>query len=224
MSNYAITDIHGCAKTFRKLITEIIKLEKTDHLYLLGDYIDRGPDSKGVIDFIFELREQGYHVTTLRGNHEQMLLESHKSPRHYQGWVMNGGGATLESFGAKGILQIPRPYLKFFSELDYYAETDTAFLVHAGFNFDHPNFLEDTQAMMWLRNMKIDHDALKGKHVVHGHTPTPLTEIRKMVDNKETEINIDNGCKWAEMAVMGNLLALDLDTLELFVQENIEED
>jgi serine/threonine protein phosphatase 1 len=73
---FIIGDIHGCNKTFRKLVLEKISIRKTDKIYCLGDYIDRGPDSKGVIDFIIQLRKDGFNIHTLRGNHEQLLLES----------------------------------------------------------------------------------------------------------------------------------------------------
>ena len=73
---FAIGDIHGCSKTFKKLLLDKIKINKSDTIYCVGDYIDRGEDSKGVIDFILDLRAEGYTIHTLRGNHEQMLLDS----------------------------------------------------------------------------------------------------------------------------------------------------
>ena len=72
---FAIGDIHGCFKTFKKLLLEEIGIQQSDKIYCIGDYIDRGNDSKGVMDFIINLRIAGYHVYTLRGNHEQMMLE-----------------------------------------------------------------------------------------------------------------------------------------------------
>ena len=74
---WAIPDIHGCAKTFAALI-EQLKPKPEDQIFLLGDYINRGPDSVGVIDFLLKMREEGFHVYTLRGNHEDMLLDSHR--------------------------------------------------------------------------------------------------------------------------------------------------
>lgn len=72
----AIADIHGCCRTFRRLLFDIVRLDKADTLYLLGDMIDRGPDSKGVIETILELHEEGYAIKPVRGNHEQMLLQA----------------------------------------------------------------------------------------------------------------------------------------------------
>ena len=70
MHRFAISDIHGCAKTFEALLDRIA-LSTQGELYLLGDYLDRGPDSKGVLDLIFRLQREGYAVHCLRGNHEQ---------------------------------------------------------------------------------------------------------------------------------------------------------
>ncbi|MEP6597398.1 MAG: metallophosphoesterase, partial [Ginsengibacter sp.] len=73
---FAIGDIHGCSKTFRKLLIEKINIQKSDEIYCIGDYIDRGEDSKGVIDFISQMRDKNYQIHTLRGNHEEMMLHS----------------------------------------------------------------------------------------------------------------------------------------------------
>ena len=96
MRRFAISDIHGCIKTFKTLVDRI-EFSKEDTLYLLGDYIDRGPDSKGVIDHIWKIQEEGYRVHCLRGNHEQMLLEELKNIKFWY----QGEPAMLKSFNAK---------------------------------------------------------------------------------------------------------------------------
>lgn len=80
MPQYAITDLHGCARTFRALLDKI-RFSKEDELYLLGDYINRGPDSKGVIDHILELRESGHTVHCLRGNHQRRFFSVGQQPQ-----------------------------------------------------------------------------------------------------------------------------------------------
>ena len=94
----AISDIHGCCKTFKALLNKI-KFNSNDELYLLGDYIDRGPDSKGVIDYIWQLQKEGYQVNCLRGNHEQMMLRAAFVENKLDHWMRNGGETTLFSFG-----------------------------------------------------------------------------------------------------------------------------
>jgi serine/threonine protein phosphatase 1 len=71
---FAISDIHGCYRTFYDLVIRKINLKKSDRLILLGDYIDRGDQSKEVVDFIIDLKEKGFDLTMLKGNHEAMLL------------------------------------------------------------------------------------------------------------------------------------------------------
>jgi serine/threonine protein phosphatase 1 len=92
LKKFAISDIHGCNRTFNEVLQKT-GLNKDDQLFLLGDYIDRGPDSKGVIDTIFNLQNEGYQVHCLRGNHEQMLMDAwQKNDFHYtRRWLMHGG-------------------------------------------------------------------------------------------------------------------------------------
>ena len=138
---FAVGDIHGCCKTFRKLLLEKIIIEKTDEIICVGDYIDRGPDSKGVVDLIMELRDEGYTITTLRGNHEDMLLSSLGSKEYFKMWLVNGGDTTLNSFNISSIERLPEDYIQFFKNTEYYAETPDYILVHAGLNFAAKNIL-----------------------------------------------------------------------------------
>ena len=111
----AIGDIHGCAKTLHKLVIDEIRIRKSDTIYCIGDYIDRGPDSKGVIDFILDLRKQGYQIRTLRGNHEELMMESGEDDQAYKDWVRNGGDATLKSFGVSSYADFLPEYKDFFN-------------------------------------------------------------------------------------------------------------
>src|SRR6478736_5094582 len=113
MRVFAISDIHGCAKTFVSLVEKVIKLTREDKLFLLGDYIDRGPDSKGVIDYIIQLEQKGFDVTALRGNHEEMLLKGITDSHFLEMFLKNGGDKTLEGFGVKHPKELPIEYLTF---------------------------------------------------------------------------------------------------------------
>src|ERR1039457_2707378 len=117
---FVIGDIHGCSATLRRLVEEIIVLNRNDELYLLGDLIDRGPDTKGLLDFIFELSGQGFAVSSVRGNHEDMFLRSCNSRFEVALWGHNGGWATLKSFGAAGPCDIPRYYREYLHSLPYF--------------------------------------------------------------------------------------------------------
>jgi serine/threonine protein phosphatase 1 len=226
-----IGDIHGCSKTLRELLKKKIRISREDQLYFLGDYIDRGPDSKGVLDYLIELKEDGYQTLFIRGNHEEMLIESLSSDTYFHPWIYNGGGATLKSFGLSqeeylklpGDEKLPAKYMEFLSHTTYYIELEKCFIVHAGFNFHDDNPFHDMDAMIWSRNMDYDRYKAKGKPVVHGHTPTSLDSIRMTLFSPErTLINLDAGCVYTDYADMGYLVGLDIDSMQLFVQGNIE--
>ena len=214
---FIITDIHGCAATFEKLVVEVLQIKTDDELYLLGDYIDRGVNSKGVIDLIFDLRDTGHQVHCLRGNHEEFLLLAKDNLREFQHWMVhNGGETTLKSFGVETVKQIPEKYLRFFNDLPYFFEVDNFLLVHAGFNFSSHSPFEDTEAMIMIRNFKIDHEVLAGRKIIHGHTPTRLAQIRANIENPEAvEFNLDAGCVYTHVPDLGHLVALELNEWKL---------
>ncbi len=221
MSRYAISDIHGCAKTFRFLVEERLQLKATDQLFLLGDYIDRGPDSKGVIDFILELQAKNFKVTTLMGNHESLLLQAPENPQYLTTWLRNGGQATLQSFKAQDASEIPALYLEFLSKLEYYVELADYLLVHAGFNFKSVNPFTDYESMIWTRHFEVKEKFTLGRRIVHGHTPTMISEIIASISPRaQAVINIDGGCVYSWPPGLGKLVALNLDTLELTMVDN----
>ncbi|GEO04467.1 serine/threonine protein phosphatase [Adhaeribacter aerolatus] len=221
MSRYAISDIHGCNKTFRYLVQEVIKLKPQDELFLLGDYIDRGPDTKGVLDFILELQEQQYQVTTLMGNHEDMMLQALEGPEYLHHWFLNGGNQALDSFGLDDIRDIPEKYWRFLHQLDFYVELEDYLLVHAGFDFESPNPFQNEKAMLWIRDFKVIDTYTKGKTIIHGHTPIPVFEIEDAVADPTSEvIDIDGGCVFKMR--MGHLTALNLDTRQLHAVRNMD--
>lgn len=222
MSSWVISDIHGCAKTFRCLVEEKIGLSNITMLYLLGDYVDRGPDSKGVFDYIFELRDKGIAVHCLMGNHEDLMLDSVKSPEEYALWMKNGGAITLGSFNQKSVNDIDQAYLKFIKNTQLFIELEHYWLVHAGFETADEDPFANRRMLLWKRNMVYDSAKLKGKKVIHGHTPTPYTEIKKTLEQNAMVISIDGGCVYKKRAGMGHLCALDLGSLDLVVQENID--
>src|SRR5574340_376577 len=90
---FVIPDVHGCARTLRRLVEEVLVLEKADCLYLLGDYIARGPRSREVLDILLALPEEGYQVSPLRGNHEEMFITARDSDAAFRLWILNGGYA-----------------------------------------------------------------------------------------------------------------------------------
>lgn len=225
MRKFTISDIHGCKKTFEALLDKIA-FSKNDELYLLGDYIDRGPDSKGVLDKIMQLQQDDYKVKCLRGNHEQMLLDELIAPAT-KGWIRHGGLQTLNSFGAIDFDDIPQKYFDFMKNLSYYFEVDDYILVHAGVNFKINDPLQDETSMLWLRHWikDIDYQWLGNRKIIHGHTPNTSNNIKLHVDNldKLQALDIDNGCCFSKTG-LNKLCAFEMTNRELFFVSNIEGD
>ncbi len=217
-----VSDIHGCYQTFRYLLESEWGFSYDDELYILGDYIDRGPASRQVVDYILSLRQNGYTVHTLIGNHEDMMLEAMNDELQFRNWLINGGNTTLASFGIHYPDEFHEDYQQFFNELDYYYELDSAFLVHAGFDFSDQNPFSAYKSMLWIRDFHVDADQLKNKFLIHGHTPITPQAVQKSIDNKAMNINIDAGCVFNNIPGLGYLCGLDLDNFEVVFVENRE--
>jgi serine/threonine protein phosphatase 1 len=206
MGLIAIGDVHGCARSLKALLKQL-DVQSDDHLVFVGDYIDRGPDSKGVIDHLLELRET-VSCTFLRGNHEDLFL-GWLDRDEYELFAINGGTTTLESYrDDSGTIVIPDEHTTFIRDTELWYETDDFVFVHAGLNptMSVAQNLEeaDPQVFMWERShMKTDM-LLWEKTVVCGHTPvsSPI--------NRERLINIDTGCVFHSNASLGMLTAVRL--------------
>jgi serine/threonine protein phosphatase 1 len=218
--SFVIGDIHGCATSLKRLILDTLRPSGNDRIYLLGDLIDRGPDSKGVLDFIFELRDHGLSVVSIRGNHEEMCLQA-CTDSYYQGfWAANGGMATLTSFQTDSPGTIPQRYLDFLVSLPLYIILDAFVIVHAGLNFSIPHPFDDTEAMLWTRSPFVDQQRIGGRRLICGHTPVPRSRLEESLNSNK--IMLDNGCVFGGSPEMGNLAALELESMTLFLQTNID--
>lgn len=218
---FAVGDIHGCGLTFRHLIEEVLQISTEDDVFLLGDYVNRGPNSKMVIDYILELREQGYHITTLKGNHEEMMLDAREDAQGLSFWKLVGGVETMESFEVNHPDDIPERYFYFLERLIPYIELTDYYLVHAGFNFSAPDPLRDTHSMLWQKQYTVDKAWLGNRKLVQGHVPTALETIKRQADDPATvKFVLDAGCVYWDRPGMGYLAAMDLDTRQIFHTHN----
>jgi len=204
---FAIGDVHGCFDSLRELVEHKIKIRKSDKLVFLGDYIDRGNQSRKVIDYIIGLKDKDFDITTLIGNHESMLLETLVNEEFLLEWFRNGGYATLRSFGIRSLKRLDGKYVDFFKGLQFYYLIDNFLFVHAGFNDKISNPLEDKYHMIWSRREKYTNPVLKNKIIIHGHTPVPELICRQEIQNKSQVINIDTGCVYADIDGYGRLSA-----------------
>lgn len=217
---FAIGDIHGCSKTLRKLVEELVVPSLQDDIIFVGDYIDRGPDSKGVLDYIIGLRQKGYGIKTLRGNHEQLLLDAFEHEENFEHWLMCGGDMTCRSFGIRDVHQLSDEYLSFVAQTEFYHMTDQYIIVHAGLSFASGNPFMDKDAMLWTRSNYVDMDQTGGRKIIHGHTPTPFATIQSLRDTNS--INIDAGCVYTSRPGLGNLVAIELEHLRLLTVRNCD--
>lgn len=168
----------------------------------VGDYIDRGPDSKGVIDRLLSPLD-GFKVRHLRGNHDQSLLEFLNEPIHYRQWKDYGARETLASYGITPPLfdkpdelssvrdallrALPDDHLKFLNGLELSFEIGDYFFTHAGVRPGLPLARQSPDDLMWIRDQFLSSNADFGKVVVHGHTPNPEPQKR------HNRIGIDTG-------------------------------
>lgn len=168
MRTLVIGDIHGCLTALKTLV-ESLDLTPDDKLITLGDYIDRGPDSKGVIDYLLDLKTK-HNVITLKGNHELMIAGARNDEEELHFWLMNGGITTAESFNADTLDDIPEKYWDFLDDCLLYYETADHIIAHAGLE---PNtFLSEqtTDSLCWLRIDETE-PHMSGKTLICGHTP-----------------------------------------------------
>jgi serine/threonine protein phosphatase 1 len=237
MRTWVIPDVHGCLLTLRTLVEDLIGLQNDDTLIFLGDVIDRGPASKGVIDYIMKLEKSGIRTRVIRGNHEEYMAkvfrEEQSRPRlrkmlgmkstSYKDWMLYGGDTTLKSFNAYTVTAIPEMYIEWIESLVFYLKWENFYIVHAGFNFEIDDILSDTESMMWIREFKIDPVKLGDNKIIHGHVPVTLDFIHQsIISNSFQFIDLDNGVYLTDKPGYGNLLALELNTMELLVQPNLD--
>lgn len=217
----AIGDVHGCVRTLRAMVEERIGLDRVDHLILLGDYIDRGPSSKAVLDYIVHLIEAGYNVTPLRGNHDDLLIRARFSEFWYEKWMMNGGASTLCSLGASSPAAIDPWYVNLIEALPLYCQTPQFTCTHASLNMEIDDPFTDTHAMLFHRTEAVDRSKIGGRRLLCGHTPQTRERIYHRLE-WENKVIIDNGCVYAGEPGMGFLCAMDLDSFDLMFVRNID--
>lgn len=213
---FAIGDIHGCYEVFKTLVEQNIRIQKSDKIILLGDYIDRGTHSKEVVDYIIDLQNKGFDIVSLIGNHEVMLLDASNNNDLLSKWIQNGGSETLKSFGIISLKSLETRYLEFFKGLNYYFVFEEYLFVHAGFNDKINNPFGDRYHMIWECKENYKHPSLKNKTIVHGHSPISETLCKEKLQRNNQVINIDTGCVYTGKVGYGKLTAIELYSRVLF--------
>ena len=169
-----VGDIHGCLDMLKRLMDKVVWRPHKDRLIFLGDYLDRGEDPKGVVDYILALSKCSLNVDCLMGNHEAMFLD-YLSGRDKGLFLMNGGWNTVESYMAGKTDEddslVPPEHMAFFRSLKIYIELDDYYVVHAGFRPGRAIKEQTKDDMLWIRDAFIYSDYDFGKKVIFGHTP-----------------------------------------------------
>ena len=189
----AVGDIHGCLDHLERLIARVEPTD-TDRLVFLGDYIDRGPDGKGVIDYLLDFGRRFPNSVFLKGNHEAMFL-AFLAGHDRMLFLYNGGGTTLESYQEGAGIRIPKAHLDFLEGLSLYYATEEYIFVHAGLRPGRPLEKQDERDLIWIRDEFIESDYDWGQTVVFGHTPVQEPFFGK------NKIGVDTG------AVYGRVLS-----------------
>ena len=213
MARYIIGDIHGCARSLVDLVVTIDPKAGTDELIFVGDYIDRGPDTYGVVAYLLSLSET-FACTFLRGNHESMMLRAYAEEQESQRahWLLHGGEETLLSYAVgTGSRIIPSAHWDFFGATRWYRDDPDAFIVHGGVSPD-VSIAKNLAAFypedfLWQRAHlgRTSHPHWE-KKVVCGHTPLPEPLMMERL------WAIDTGCVYPQSSGFGRLSAVCLET------------
>ena len=204
---YAIGDVHGCADQLRELISLIdldqqTRPSKNHKIIFLGDYVDRGPANREVIEYLIELKNSPRNVEFVLGNHDERILSFLEDPALVWDNVMRWGGArTLEDYGivpdpseneeqvsARFGNAFPDDHFAFLQSLPRFTSSGDYFFCHAGVRPDVPLSEQTDQDLIWIRYDFLLHEGEFEKVVVHGHTPGDEPEV------KTNRINVDTHC------------------------------
>lgn len=192
---FAIGDIHGCFDKLKALfdVCDASVADNESRFVLLGDYVDRGPDSAGVISFLrAQQTQRGDRFVCLRGNHEEMLLRAANPDRwdnDLMTWWANGGEATLASYGIDDPCDMPAEDLAWMRTLTMHLQDRHRLFIHAGIRPGIALSDQTDEDMMWIREPFLSSHYDHGMLVVHGHSPTRA----RPPELRSNRLNLDTG-------------------------------
>lgn len=171
---YAIGDIHGCLGKLEELVAKCLSDAGREPaaFVFLGDAIDRGPDSRGVIEYLIDFERRRPETVCLCGNHEDMALNAIDDLAAAEVWVVrNGGDKMLASYGVTSPAQIPADHVAWMRARPTHHDDGLRFYVHAGIDPSRPLDQQTRRDMLWMREPFLSDPRDFGRFVVHGHTP-----------------------------------------------------
>lgn len=209
---FVVGDIHGCTEEVDRLL-DALSLTASDTIIFLGDYIDRGPSPKGVIDRLLRLCHEGPQCVFLKGNHEDMFLAFLGEPGHYgEAFLFNGGEATLRSYGLEGkpgnvvAARLPPEHAEFLRSLEVQHRHGEFLCVHAGIVPTQPIEEQTEEDLLWIRDEFILNPHPFPFTVLFGHTPQ-----REVIIDLPYKIGLDTG-----LVYWNKLSCLELEEKRLF--------
>jgi len=195
MWTICIPDLHGRYDLLKKALDLIDGYQEGGEVIFLGDYIDRGEQSKEVIETLMRgSTNPKWEWKIIRGNHEDMLIEGWKGPKDtFVWWANNGGDTTIASFGGT----IPDDVKNWMDQLPRYLWDDHRVYTHAGASNGYPLEKQSEEVTQWMRWKDSHNHAIYGRHVVHGHTPKKKPELH------EWRTNLDIGAVYNDKLAIG---------------------
>ncbi|HXG18221.1 MAG TPA: metallophosphoesterase family protein [Methylomirabilota bacterium] len=211
---FIVGDIHACPQELERLLSSLA-LQPEDHVVFLGDYVDRGPDARAVVELLLSMKADAVcRMTFLKGNHEDMFLDFlGYEGRYGEAFLVNGGSATVKSYGLSQTLRgkeaaalLPPAHLEFYRALETVHLNGGTFCVHAGLNPLRPLEKQNEEELLWIRQEFIFHPHDFPFTVVFGHTPH-----REVFFDLPYKIGIDTGLVYG-----GKLSCLEVTERKLF--------
>jgi serine/threonine protein phosphatase 1 len=191
---FAIGDIHGALHKLQQLVGRCEEHAggRPRRYVFLGDYIDRGPDSAGVLRLLRDMATTLPDVVALMGNHEAMLLAVIDGAVGPENWLGQGGVMTLRSFGVAEARALPRGDVDWLRTLPLTKDDGRRFFVHAGVDPRLPLDAQNEDDLLWIREPFLAADRDYGRLIVHGHTPLSSGAP----DWRGNRLNLDTGAAY----------------------------
>lgn len=220
---FALSDIHGCAEELKLMLRHLVEHENigpNDWVVFIGDYIDRGPNSRAVITRLIAFKRQHRRCIFLSGNHEDLLYGYLGfTPDDDPGcFLRNGGRETLKSYGTTScaprdeiIKAFPKSHLQFLRRLGHVAIIGDFVFAHSGLNWSKSLEEQNERDVWWHRKPWYQHTHSLGKTIVHGHTPQS-----RVVFQTPYEINVDTGCAYDDDEYGRCLSCVEVQTGQVF--------
>lgn len=171
---YVVPDIHGRVDLLREALTAILAhaAGRTGTIVGLGDYVNKGPDSKGAIELLRHTSPAGWRLVWLKGNHDAMMVEGLRDPAKTSWWLERGGDATLRSYGGNPS-DVPAADIAWLDQLATMHVDRFRVYVHAGLDPELPLERQSEKTLLWKRYAEGDAAGFGNRHIVHGHDSFP---------------------------------------------------